>query len=227
MKLINLDEFIILGPGSEWLWTMISGLVLAVTFLAIYRQLSLQRDAAAIEQIRQISREWWDERMSRAKIDVLLGIRDGASPSATVAAATDIADFWEGLAYLMRKGNMDGRMVYDYLGPAVRTWWGLLAPSAEAAREQANDPGIWVDFEWLAGLFASFDRKAGGAATFDSDFLARRVPVLLEANRRAVTTFEELRSVVIRPSSTPEPEKRPRMRHPRAAVATSGTNVIG
>ena len=51
MKLINLDDLVILGPGSEWLWTMISGIVLAVTFIAIYRQLRVQRDAAAIEQV--------------------------------------------------------------------------------------------------------------------------------------------------------------------------------
>jgi hypothetical protein len=68
VKLINLDEFVILGQGSEWLWTMISGLVLAITFLAIYRQLRLQRDAAAIEHAREIYREWSDERDLRRRV---------------------------------------------------------------------------------------------------------------------------------------------------------------
>jgi hypothetical protein len=52
MQLINLEDLVILGQGSEWLWTMISGLVLGVTFFAIYRQLSLQRNTAAIDQVR-------------------------------------------------------------------------------------------------------------------------------------------------------------------------------
>jgi hypothetical protein len=81
VKLINLDDFVILGPGSEWFWTMVSGVVLAVTFYAIYRQLSLQRGAAAIEQVRALSREWNDERMTRARLDALTGIRDGARGS--------------------------------------------------------------------------------------------------------------------------------------------------
>lgn len=220
MKLINLDDFVVLGQGSEWLWTMISGLVLAVTFFAIYRQLSVQRNAAAIEQVRLIAREWTDERMSRAKLDVLTRIRDGASPDVTLNAGTDIGDFWEGIAYLVRMGNMEARMVYNSLGPSVRVWWGFLASSAEAAREQANDRGIWVDFEWLAGLFARFDRKAGEPATYDAEYLAHRLPDLLETNRRAIRMFEELRAVVVRPSSIVQPATRPRGRRSGPATAT-------
>src|SRR5438093_3092812 len=113
-------------------------------------------------------------------------------------------------------GNMDRRMVYNSLGPAARIWWGYLAPAAEVARERANDRGIWVDFEWLAGVFAGFDRKAGEPATFDAGYLAGRLPDLVEANRRAVRMFEELRAVTVRPLSPVEPETRPRRRRPRA-----------
>ena len=194
--------------------------VLAVTFFAIYRQLSVQRNGAAIEQVRLIAREWTDERMSRAKLDVLVGIRDGASPDGTLLAGTDVGDFWEGIAYLVRMGNMDRRMVYNSLGPAARVWWGLLAPSAEVARDQANDRGIWVDFEWLAHLIATFDRKAGEPATYDADYLAQRLPDLLESNRRAIRTFEELRAVIVRPLATVEPEARPRRRRTGSAAAT-------
>jgi len=35
MKLINTDGLAFIGPGSEWYWTAMSGLVLAVTFFAI------------------------------------------------------------------------------------------------------------------------------------------------------------------------------------------------
>jgi hypothetical protein len=220
MKLINLDEFVVFGQGSEWLWTMISGLVLAITFLAIARQLGLQRDAAAVEHVRTISREWTDERMSRAKFEALSGIRDGATPAATLSAGTDIGDFWEGLAYLVRMRNMDRKLVYNSLGPAARIWWGYLAPAAEVAREEANDRGIWVDFEWLAGIFATFDRKAGEPATYDAEYLARRLPDLLESNRRAIRTFEELRAVVIRPLSATARDPRPRTRRTGVAAST-------
>ena len=43
MKFINTDGVTFVGAGSEWFWAAVSGLVLAVTFIAIYRQLRLQR----------------------------------------------------------------------------------------------------------------------------------------------------------------------------------------
>lgn len=202
MKLINLDELVVLGPGSEWFWTMVSGVVLTITFIAIYRQLRLQRDAAAIEQVREISREWTQERMARAKLEVLSLIRDGADPAMTLSAGGDVGDFWEGLAYLARARSIDRRLIYNALGPAVRIWWGLLAPSAEHARQQANDRGIWIDFEWLAGVFAGYDEKASEPATYDDAYLTQRLPDLIDGNVTAVRRFDELRAVIVRSGST-------------------------
>jgi hypothetical protein len=52
---INFNGLVLIGPGSEWFWTALSGLVLAITFVAIYRQLVLQRDSAAIDQVTSSS----------------------------------------------------------------------------------------------------------------------------------------------------------------------------
>src|SRR6187397_2097500 len=41
----------LVGPGSEWFWTALTGLILAITFFAIYRQLSIARSATAVEQL--------------------------------------------------------------------------------------------------------------------------------------------------------------------------------
>lgn len=48
MNFINTDGMAFIGPGSEWLWTTVSGIVLAVTFVAINRQLRLQASQRAI-----------------------------------------------------------------------------------------------------------------------------------------------------------------------------------
>ena len=47
MQLINTDGMALIGPGSEWFWTALTGLILAITFFAIYRQLSIARSATA------------------------------------------------------------------------------------------------------------------------------------------------------------------------------------
>jgi hypothetical protein len=46
VQLINTDGMAFIGPGSEWFWTALTGLVLAITFLGISRQLSIARSAA-------------------------------------------------------------------------------------------------------------------------------------------------------------------------------------
>ena len=51
MKLINLDGLALIGPGSEWFWSMLQFVIVAITLMTIYRQLRLQASAGAIEQM--------------------------------------------------------------------------------------------------------------------------------------------------------------------------------
>ena len=77
MTLINTNGMAFIGPGSEWFWTALSGIVLAVTFLGIYRQLSLARNANAFEQRNRIMEEFNSERVTRYKLDILVAPRRG------------------------------------------------------------------------------------------------------------------------------------------------------
>lgn len=43
VKLINTDGLTLIGPGSEWFWTALQFTALALTFLALYRQLRAQQ----------------------------------------------------------------------------------------------------------------------------------------------------------------------------------------
>jgi hypothetical protein len=43
MKLVNTDGLALIGPGSEWFWTALQFTALAITFIAIYRQLATQQ----------------------------------------------------------------------------------------------------------------------------------------------------------------------------------------
>jgi hypothetical protein len=46
MTLINTDGMAFIGPGTEWFWTALTGVVLGVTFIAIYSQLRVQATLA-------------------------------------------------------------------------------------------------------------------------------------------------------------------------------------
>jgi hypothetical protein len=77
---INTDGMVFIGPGSEWFWTTIGSIVTAVSLIAIFRQLRLERSAGAIEQIDAFMQEFFSERLLRHQLTVLVAPRDGVDP---------------------------------------------------------------------------------------------------------------------------------------------------
>ena len=184
MKLINTDGLALIGPGSEWFWTALSGIVLAVTFLAIYRQLVLARGASAREQLESLDREWSAERFALCKLEVLLARRDSADPAIVPSGpAMAIAGFWERIAALVRGGHLDPKLLHAYNGSACPVWWVALAPFVRNLREANEYQTEYSNFEWLAGVMDELDRGAG-AGVFDEAMLTRQLP-------SRIATFED------------------------------------
>jgi hypothetical protein len=206
VKFINTNGMAFIGPGSEWFWTAISGLVLAITFIAIYRQLRLQRDAAATEQLSDLLGEWSSERMARAKLAILLAIQAGVEPDQLPnRAVSHIGFFWQRIGYLVRSGHMDRRLVHRHLGPQVQVWRAWLKPEG------------WEDFAWLAQASAAMDAEQKVAPWLDSAFLAEELPKSITHFRDAIELEEALRTITVRLTPTPIP-----VRAERAAVVRSG-----
>ena len=111
MKLINTEGMAFIGPGSEWFWTAISGIVLAVTFIAIYRQLSIARSTRAREELASLDREWSSERQMRYRLEIFVALRDGADPAHLPdGPATGLMNWWEIVAQLAGAGTSAGRL---------------------------------------------------------------------------------------------------------------------
>jgi hypothetical protein len=205
VKFINTDGMAFIGPGSEWFWTAVSGIVLAVTFLAIYRQLRIARSANAWAQLGEIERDGDSERMTRYKLEVLLARREDRDPAdMPAAAAGTIADFWERVALLVRSGHVDRHLLFEQAGLSCQRWWGILGPSIRATRAQFGQPKIGENFEWLAELFASFFRRDGTPVVFDEVFFAAHLDGMIAGCRDDIRVWEALRSVIIAaPGSEP------------------------
>jgi len=194
MKLINTDGMAFIGPGSEWFWTAISGLVLAVTFFAIYRQLRLQRDAAATEQLSGLLGEWSSERMARAKLAILLAIQAGVEPGQLPGrAVSHIGYFLQRIGYLVRSGHMDRRLVYTHLGPQIQMWRAWLGDDD------------FEDFVWLADACATLDIQQKDAGWLDDAFLADQLTRSITHFTEAIELEESLRTVTVRLTPTPIP----------------------
>ncbi len=213
MKLINTDGLTLIGPGSEWFWTALSGIVVAVTLLVIYRQLRLQRDAAATEQVSNLLSEWSSERMARAKLVVLLALEAGTDPlDLPDRALSHVGFFLQRVGYLAQRDHMDRRLIYEHLGNQIQDWWAWLRPRVVAEREASHDPGLWRGFEWLAGDAAARDADRGVPRRDDAE-LAKSLPFLIEHFQQAIELEEALRTVPVRLIATPIPVTSVRREH--------------
>jgi hypothetical protein len=200
VKLINTDGMAFIGPGSEWFWTALSGLVLAVTFIAIYRQLRLARSASAMEQLAPSQREWKSERLLRKRLDIYLALRDGTDPARVPQAAGHaITDYWIEIGLLAREGHLD-RKVIDSTN--CQLWWATLAPFVAKERAAWGNPATGEEFEWLAGLMAERDRRDGHQVVLYEGLLAQKLEGQISAAQDAIRVEQALRTVIIVP---PEP----------------------
>jgi hypothetical protein len=197
----------LIGPGSEWFWTAISGVILAITFIAIYRQLRLQRDAAAIEQVFDMERTWSAERMSRSKLLVLLAIEAGTEAGdLPPQAASHLGDYWERVGYLTRTGHIDRRLAHEQWSWISQEWWGRLQPTALAWRERRGEPAVWEEFEWLARTMAHMDgERVDRPDPGSPEYLAQHLGEVIAQVRQAVEIEEALRTVTVRLTPTPIP----------------------
>ena len=197
MKLINTDGMAFIGPGSEWFWTALSGIVLAVTFLAIYRQLRLQRSQAAIDHLDLRLREWMSERLIRSKLEINLALRDGVDRVDLPEAAADpILNYWEKVGTLVRDGHLDPKGVWNLGGNNCRFWWELLAPYVRKWRLEEGD-ALSEHFEWLAGAMAEMDRRAGVTMVYDDARLTGELEHRIAAFQTQLRVEQSLRTVII------------------------------
>ena len=195
VKLINTDGMAFIGPGSEWFWTALSGIVLAVTFVAIYRQLALARGANAFAQLGALVDEWNGERLIRKRIGVLIALRDGAAPADIPdSPASVIANYWEKVGALVRAGHVDRSLIAEGLGGG-QDWWGILGPWVLRVRTEDANPSFWEHFEWLAGTIV----RLHPAAAFDQRSFDRTIEERITLNEADLRDLEAMRTVMIAP----------------------------
>jgi len=224
MRILSADPIVFIGPGSEWFWTAVSGLVLAVTFLAIWRQLRVQASANAFAQVAGFNAELHSERLILASYDVLVSIADGTPPANVPGgAASALGNHWESIGLLVRGGHLDRRLAYTSMSYSVQYDWATLAPYAAKIRAATGMSAIYEHFEWLAGAMAGMDRARGEVVVFDDAYLADRRPTSLEMLRDLLRIFERTKVVYVRDA----PDSEALDIQPRGDSAPAGEPAFG
>jgi hypothetical protein len=195
VTLINTEDLVFIGPGSEWFWTAVSGIVLGGTFIAIYRQLRMQARMGAIEQLDAFRREAYSESMLRYALDIMVAQRDHDDPAdIPEAAVVGLGDYWGSYATLARDGHRDARLLWRADSSSPQIIWTWVAPWVRKARA-----GSWFgvptyeDLEWLAGTMAEMDAQAGRPAINEA-VVANNRDQLIALHKDFIRYAESVRS---------------------------------
>jgi len=199
VRLFSLDELVFIGPGSEWFWAALSGIVTMVTLLAIWRQLRLQASQAAIAQVAAFSKEWESERFVAYGLDIALALKGGADPTKLpFQAALKLAGYWEDIGALVRKRHLDRRLLWDSSsGEYCRFAWAYLGAWCLAGRAEIGPPTAWEHFEWLADVLGEMDRRSGSTTPVDLAFVIANLDRHIASYRRALAVEQSLRTVLV------------------------------
>ena len=161
VDLVNLGDLTFIGTGSEWFWTMVSGLVVAVTFIVIYRQLKAQAATNAFQRIETVHRRWASNELVLARLEVALQLRDGTLDVADDTRPDSILGFFELVRDLNRQGYLDDEEIARSFGAAIVVWWRLLEPVIQAQSSLEGDPEMWNGLKELHAMVTRYDRKRG------------------------------------------------------------------
>ncbi len=169
MPRINLDNLVVFGPGSEWLWVFIQAVALTITFLAIYRQLRAARSASEFEQVREIEADFNSPRMTRARLALYEGLRGRKPEDGLPDGAVEVLCWYDNVGYLVEAGHLSRRWFHDSWGESIQNEWWLLAPFLRVDRESSNDPGYGRSFERLAEHMRRLDERLGSRPVSHED----------------------------------------------------------
>ncbi len=161
MRIVNLDDLVLFGPGSEWLWTFVQAFALTVTFVAIYRQLRAARSANEFQQAREVESEFYSPRMTRVRLALYEGLRGRAPELGLPDGALDVLCWYDNLGYLVLAGHLSADWFHQSWGTSIQNEWWLLEPYIRHDRVLNHDPGNGKAFEALASRMRELDRKAG------------------------------------------------------------------
>ncbi len=159
MTLVNTNGLVLIGPGSEWFWTALSGMVLAVTFVALYRQLRLQRAANALNAMEALGRRWESRDLVTTRLEAALAMRAPRQPGLSIAAIARLLDFLTDVIGLWDRGMLDDEDVVPTWGQATAVWLELVRPYVEEQRA-ANGAVLYSDVDTFVAHVRELTRRS-------------------------------------------------------------------
>ena len=193
---MSTEGLVLFGPGSEWFWSMLQFVVVAITLVGILVQLRQARAANAFAQASAMEEQWQAERMVRRRLALAIALRDQGPQADLSAHSAFIGNFWEGVAALVRAGHVEIGVVRENLGGSCLVYWLLLEPEVRALRTTLG-PDLYEHFEWLAEEIVRYDEAHVPDRRLTREFAVATSVKGIPALRASVADLEAMRTTTL------------------------------
>lgn len=166
VSLINLDGLVLIGPGSEWLWSFLSDVALVVTLAGVFFQLRADRATRAFDQTMAIRAEWASRAERHARLVALIDLEGRPIDDGLPLSAFEPANWFDRLGGLVMDGHVSLDQVGAIIGPEPIWWWLTCEPYVRHDRIRFGTTALLNGFEFLMNAMQRrFREETGGLPT--------------------------------------------------------------
>jgi hypothetical protein len=160
--LVGADSLVLFGPGSEWLWSLISDVVLVVTLVGIFVQLRSDRATRVFNQVITIRTEWASKPERHARLVALIDLEDSPVEDGLPQSAYSVLNWFDRIGHLVQNGHLNVKDVGAVFADDVLFWWSVCEPYVKRDRERIGIAQILMGLEYLAGRMARLWKEDTG-----------------------------------------------------------------
>jgi hypothetical protein len=170
--------WVLVGPGSEWFWSMVGNVVLVVTLVGLYLQLRADRATRTFAQAQALEEAWSRRPFQVQRLQALIALDGRPVEDGMPHEATAVMAWFDRLGMMVRKGYIHQGDVADSFDEVMLWWWSITRPYLERDRERYGAPAHLADLDLLAARFATAWQRDFGRPYEPVGGIAERIDAL-------------------------------------------------
>jgi hypothetical protein len=155
----NRKEWTLFGNGSEWFWSFMQFVIIAVTITLIYGELRLSAATHLLGSLTSLNERWTSHDMvsQRQKICHAYLKREQILTLGT----QNVFTFFEELGLYAKRGWVPPRVIWDTYSYHIECYWDMCSQEVVDRRSKLNDPSVFENFDQLAKDMRVINKKRG------------------------------------------------------------------
>ena len=154
-----MQELLLLGKGTEWLWAALQFVVVVVTAILIYAQIKTQVHTHVVRTIEDMMRLWNSSHYLLLRRQVCDRWREGEEAFDPMCG--ELCEIFERFGLYLRIGAIPEQAMWEAISWHIEHYYSMFGDKLCCVRRKYNDLYLFENFEILARRMIKISRKRG------------------------------------------------------------------